>query len=421
MIVVANSGTYPELMHLAGGLIESEHGVEYLTPASWAGDSAVGRLARSRLLRRFWIGAQLDRRVLPAPLSARHVVGLARAWEVAFQVALRLTPARRGSVLRRRRAAFERAAARRIERAHARIVVCQSGSALEVFQRANGARRVLGYPTAHHDWVLQVDRDEMRTNPLWARFLYAYESLSSRKEALDRELDLADVILVPSSFAKSTFVGSGVAESKIRVVPLGSSMLGECASTSGGSEDAARSYWGSAHEGSLRVLFVGLVTQRKGMSYLIEALNAVPNAKLLIVGEPVPGVSEMIGPQARVSMRPSMPRRELAQVMRAADVLVLPSLADGFGLVAIEAMSLGTPCIVSDCTLGPDIIESGVNGYVVPSRDAAAIADCLTHLEMDRELGRTMGRAAAKSASSFTWERYKRETSAIISSLVSAR
>ena len=76
-------------------------------------------------------------------------------------------------------------------------------------------------------------------------------------------------------------------------------------------------------------------------------------------------------------------------------IFVLPSRFEGFGLVLLEAMSHGLPCVTFDCPFGPaDVVEDGVCGYVVPDGDLSAFAEHLERLMSDIDLRRQFSQAA---------------------------
>jgi glycosyltransferase involved in cell wall biosynthesis len=103
----------------------------------------------------------------------------------------------------------------------------------------------------------------------------------------------------------------------------------------------------------------------------------------------------------------SLPHEELLQEMSTHDVLVLPSLHEGFGLVLTEAMGQGLVVITTPQTAGPDLITDAVEGFLVPIRSSAAIAEKLALLLRDRDQLRSMQGAAWRKASVFTWESYR--------------
>ena len=88
-------------------------------------------------------------------------------------------------------------------------------------------------------------------------------------------------------------------------------------------------------------------------------------------------------------------------------MLVFPSLFEGFGLVLLEAMSRGTTVITTAHTAGPDLLEEGVDGFVVPIRSAAAIAEKLEWLLREPARCRAMGQAARRKAAACSWEAYR--------------
>ena len=93
--------------------------------------------------------------------------------------------------------------------------------------------------------------------------------------------------------------------------------------------------------------------------------------------------------------------------MSGQDVLVFPSLFEGFGLVILEAMAQGMPVITTSHTAGPDLIEEGVDGFIVPIRSADAIAEKLCLLARDPDRLSAMQQAARRKAQSHSWESYR--------------
>lgn len=148
------------------------------------------------------------------------------------------------------------------------------------------------------------------------------------------------------------------------------------------------------------LLFVGWDFGLKGGEYLLKAFELarerVPDVRLTIVGPPagvaLPGVTWA----GRAS------RTQLLEHYRSADLFVLPSLCDSFGFVFLEAMSQGLPCVGTTMNAMPDII--GDSGYVVPPRDARALADAITEFYKSPELRLQLGtRALARVRERFTW------------------
>jgi glycosyltransferase involved in cell wall biosynthesis len=115
----------------------------------------------------------------------------------------------------------------------------------------------------------------------------------------------------------------------------------------------------------------------------------------------------------------SAPHDRILAEMAAHDVFVFPSLFEGFGLVLLEAMAMGLPIITTAHTAGPDLIEEGRQGFIVPIRDAAAIADKLDLLQRQPALRNEMGRAARLRAGDFTWEAYEAKLASCVRTALS--
>jgi glycosyltransferase involved in cell wall biosynthesis len=116
-----------------------------------------------------------------------------------------------------------------------------------------------------------------------------------------------------------------------------------------------------------------------------------------------------------------VPHARVFEIMAQHDVLVFPSLIEGFGAVILEAMSRGLPVITTPNTAGPDLIEEGIDGYIVPIRDADAIAERLTALAEDRSRLAAMADAARRKAAGLPWERYERRLAGLMADCVYER
>jgi glycosyltransferase involved in cell wall biosynthesis len=219
------------------------------------------------------------------------------------------------------------------------------------------------------------------------------------------EYDLADHVVVPSRFALRSFERRGVPREKLLVNPYGVD-LGSFAPP-------------SAEPPGFRVLFCGRASVQKGLPYLLEAfrLFRAPDAELWLQGAVEPDAEHLrrATTDARVKFLGHRPQAELPLVYRAAHVLVLPSIQDGYGLVVPQAMACGVPCIVSENTGGADLVDHGRSGFVVPIRDPEAIAAHLETLHRDRELLRALGRAArARVEEGHSWADYGRRAVGLI-------
>jgi glycosyltransferase involved in cell wall biosynthesis len=177
------------------------------------------------------------------------------------------------------------------------------------------------------------------------------------------------------------------------------------------------------------LLFVGNAEDyNKGIVYLLRALALLPastSAHLYIVGGPSSG--QRVAPDEimrldiadRVTIVGRVSDEELAQWYRRAQVLVSPSLYEGFGLPAAEAMASGTPVIASDAGALPEVVAHLETGIIVPAADERALADAIASLLDDPERCRRMGEAGrARVLGRFTWEQHARGIEALYTRVV---
>jgi glycosyltransferase involved in cell wall biosynthesis len=400
LAAILNSGTHPEPVYWAVAARDLYSDTRYLTSSSYAPSSRWMKLIEIDRLRNSKAATALRRRKLPAAIDGVPVVGIARM--AALREELRKAGGADGDdVVERRMTAFRSDTAAWVRRLAPQLLVAQYTSALGAFQASPEATKILLYPIAHHDWMAKHLGLEARANPEWAPFLQGADLTIQRRRLLDDEIALASHIVVPSSFARQTFIDSGVAASRLHVLPLGGELDRR--------HSVNHPLTNQGHNvRPLRVLFAGQVNQRKGLSYLLDAASGLQGqVELSLIGP----ASEAIRQKLRqdypnVEVGRSLPRPKLLEAMRAADVLVLPSLAEGFGLVALEAMSVGTPAVVTGRTFGSDIIRSGENGWIAEAASADALRTILKRLAEDRTAIVSVGIAAQHTAEQYSWTNY---------------
>ncbi|MFM8871253.1 MAG: glycosyltransferase [Actinomycetota bacterium] len=164
------------------------------------------------------------------------------------------------------------------------------------------------------------------------------------------------------------------------------------------------------------LLFVGRIQPLKGLDVAIRALSMVPrpDARLLVVGgaSGTEGVAELhrmielideLGVADRVQFIEPQPHHILSTYYRAADVVLVPSRSESFGLVALEAAACGTPVVANAVGGLLTIVEHGRTGYLVADRDPDVFACHVTDLVNQPVLARTLGINAAERARRYTW------------------
>jgi glycosyltransferase involved in cell wall biosynthesis len=162
------------------------------------------------------------------------------------------------------------------------------------------------------------------------------------------------------------------------------------------------------------VLYAGRLLRIKGVHHLLGAFLRVlarfPLARLLIVGDGEEGQdlqtsARRLGLGPRVAFLGSLPHEDVIRCMRAADVFVLPSLVESFGIVLLEAMSCGLPVVASRVMGIPYLVEDGLNGFLVPPTDEEVLADRITALLSDPDLRARMGEQNRSKAAAYLMPR----------------
>lgn len=281
-----------------------------------------------------------------------------------------------------------------------KAVYAYEDGALEIFKEAHrrGIPCIYDLPIGYWRAAHELFREEADREPQWAATLTGLKDNEEKLARKDQELSLADMILVMSSFTRNTLKRANGVRASIQEIPLGAPPV------------SPKIFKTGSLQNKVKVIFVGSLNQRKGLSYLLKAVSDLgkDQVELTLVGRR-PNVPCLPLTQALSSYRwvPSLPHHEILKLIQENDVLVLPSLFEGFGLVILEAMSQGVPVITTPHTCGPDIISDGIDGFIVPIRSAEAIAEKI-RLFKNRDFLITMSEQAVAKAALYHWERYRR-------------
>jgi glycosyltransferase involved in cell wall biosynthesis len=276
----------------------------------------------------------------------------------------------------------------------AAVIACEI-SALTTFRAARrlGIATLLDAPSIHH---ASQDRLHGTTDsPRLHRRIVAVK---------DAEIALADHILAVSELARETYLAAGVPAAKVHALPLGADL--ELFSPGAERPD-------DADDADLVFLFSGATIHRKGFDLLLQAFDRVradfPGVRLRLVG-PRGDAAHLLDRRGTegIDVLGAIPQPALAAELRRADLLVLPSRNDSYGMVVAEALASGVPALVSEMVGAKELVTPGKTGWIVPVEDAAALAErmawCAGHPDAVRAL-RGDCRRAAESA---TWGAYRR-------------
>jgi len=291
--------------------------------------------------------------------------------------------------------------ARAVKRLKPNGVYSYEDGAASTFEAASevGAKCFYDLPIGYWRAAHGILREEADRRPAWAITLGGLRDSSAKLERKDQELRLADHIVVASTFTKQTLKECPFSTAPVSVLPYGAD----------DSLPAAPTDVVGIGSRALKVLFVGGLSQRKGIADLFDAVEMLsPHVELTVVGrKPAEACAALEAALQKHRWIESLPRERILQQMRAHDVLVFPSLFEGFGLVVTEALSQGVPVITTPHTCGPDVLTDESDGFIVPIRAPQAIAEKLELLHRDRERLAAMREGALRKAKTLTWEFYR--------------
>lgn len=223
-----------------------------------------------------------------------------------------------------------------------------------------------------------------------------------------------DAVVVVSRAVEDAVITAGFATAHVHLVENGVDLndLRSC---------AAQSLPPGTPESRPLVVCVARLEKVKGVEYLVRAVAHTPEVTVAIVGEGseiarLRAIAAASGVDERVHF---LGGSGAAALMAVADVVVVPSLSEAFGLVAAEASALARPVVASRVGGLSDVVEDGVSGLLVPPADPLALAAAISELLADPERANAFGRAGrARVEDRFTSERMAEAYVALLADLV---
>jgi Glycosyl transferases group 1 len=290
--------------------------------------------------------------------------------------------------------AFDRWVSSQLALDRGSIFVGTETCALKSFEaaRRQGARLILDCPG------FEVQLREQLTEKAAREFGLRHSHLTDTPEILqkkEKERELADCVIVYSAAHRKSLVQIGLAESKIAQIPLWA--------------DSQR--WrpinrsNRVDESKLQVLYAGGITISKGIPYLLDAArNCGDQVHLTLAGTVADEIRPLLKEnESACKLLPHQSKSALQSLYWSSDVLVLPSLGESWGFVAMEAMLSGLPVIITE-NCGVPVPDAS---WQVPIMNSAAIAERLMEYADNIDALRTDGETAISFASQFTAERYR--------------
>ena len=275
---------------------------------------------------------------------------------------------------------------------------------LATFQSAKqkGMARIYDVPSPEHDFVENLLHEELaQHSELYTPYRkYTKKLQEKRTQRRRQEWELADVVIANSEFTKASYAAAGLDVNKVRVVPYGAPPV--CPEGVAGGIEAGK---------PVRFLWAGTFSIRKGAHYLLPAwkqLEPKSAARLDVFG--AMGLPDSLLENLPESVRFSgtVPRSLLYEHYRQSDVLVFPTLCDGFGMVVTEAFAQGLPVITTHRAGAADLVRHGENGLIIPAGDTNALIEALDWCISNPQQLKSMRQAALATAASWQWSDYRR-------------
>lgn len=215
----------------------------------------------------------------------------------------------------------------------------------------------------------------------------------------------ADRITALTKWEKKELEKKGLASKKITVVPNGVSLEKY--------KKKRKDFFKKAGIDGRVLLFTGQPTNRKGWRYLLEAMPAIleefPDAKAVFTGyRQSPEINEMTrkaGLNDAVKMLGFLKEEEKIHAFQSADVFVLPTLYEGFGIVFLEAMAAGVPIVTTDTAGNSEIVENWKNGILTRPKSSKGVAEAVIKLLSTSGMRKEIARNNIRKAARFGWKK----------------
>jgi glycosyltransferase involved in cell wall biosynthesis len=277
-----------------------------------------------------------------------------------------------------------------------------NSAGLEVLRHARlrGLRTIMEQTIAPRELEQRLLVEEHQRFPGWETAAAADASVTDFCKRERSEWQEAERILCGSTFVRDGIAACGGPVERCVVVPYG---------VDGRFSVPHR----PPHGGPLRVLTVGVVGLRKGAPYVLEAARQIgARAEFRMAG--AVGVSRQAEQELRrhVQLLGPVPRAEIVDQFAWADVFLLPSICEGSATVVYEALQCGLPVICTPNT--GSVVRDGVDGFLVPIRDAQAIVDRLEILASQPRRLAHLAAEASERAREFTLDRYQDRLIAVL-------
>lgn len=266
--------------------------------------------------------------------------------------------------------------------------------------RSLGLQCFYDLPTGYWRAASRLLEKEKEQWPEWISTMTGFDDSEKKLAQKDEELRLANCVLVASEFTVKTLKEYPGNLPHVELIPYGFPQT--C---------PKENYPQLSRSRPLKLLFIGKLSQQKGIADLFTAVEEIGTGiELTVVGrKPTEKCYPLNLALAKHRWIPTLSHQGILRCMQEHDVLVFPSLFDGFGLVITEAMSQGIPVIASDRSAGPSLISHDQNGWLVQAGSIQDLKNAIENLLYKPNLIKATGLQAIESAKKRPWLVYETE------------
>lgn len=263
-------------------------------------------------------------------------------------------------------------------------------------------KKILFQYHPHPREIFEILNRELKNSKYSTSSLYSEYEIGLTEDLFKKyelEQKTADHIIVTSTFTKQSLLNQGIESAKISMAKYGFN-------------PGVFNILKDSNVIKNQLLFVGALSSRKGVGYLIEAMNSLPNFNLIIVTRGLYDKELINSIPNNVFIKRDIPISQLVELYNISEAFILPSLAEGFGQVIIESMACGLPVICTKNSIGLDIIDHGKNGILLESQ---SVNDIIYGIREFKSLSETIDRRFVKeSISNLTWDNFHQKINTIV-------
>jgi glycosyltransferase involved in cell wall biosynthesis len=266
-----------------------------------------------------------------------------------------------------------------------------------------GIKCIYDLPTGYWRASRKLLKEEYDRHPEWSDTFVGFKDSGTKLAIKDKELSMADVVFVASQFTANTLKEYQGKLPPIKIIPYGFPF--------------ANIPKENKVKNKIKLLFVGNLSQQKGIANMFEAIRGFEKfVELTLIGKKNNNkiLEKELNNHSYLGI---LPHNEVLKIMREQDILLFPSLFDGFGMVISEAMSQGTPVIASERSAGPDIITHGENGWLMKAGSTISLRENIENILSNPNIIKEVGFQAIQTAKNRPWSKYGQETAESIRNL----